>query len=152
MVIFSHLNSTENELKWNVSAKKCLDLMGIGGGSNDSLVLFCVQCCMCRKRLSSPRCRSELIDSAWVVIVPGQKCIKNDSLLPITAIKRMSDIFHQESFAEINKEGNKLRTYAKIKLEKGYENYLSIMANVEKCTAVTKIRLSNHDLMIEGRH
>ena len=32
---------------------------------------------MCRKRLSSPRCRSELIDSAWVVIVPGQKCIKN---------------------------------------------------------------------------
>ena len=32
---------------------------------------------MCRKRLSSPRCRSELIDSAWVVIVPGQKCIKH---------------------------------------------------------------------------
>ena len=31
---------------------------------------------MWRKRLSSPRCRSELIDSAWVVIVPGQKCIK----------------------------------------------------------------------------
>ena len=31
---------------------------------------------MCRKRLSSPRCRSELIDSAWVVTVPGQKCIK----------------------------------------------------------------------------
>ena len=25
----------------------------------------------------SPRCRSELIDSAWVIIiVPGQKCIK----------------------------------------------------------------------------
>ena len=102
--------TTENELKWNVSVKKCLDLMGIGGGTNDSL-------------------------------------------LPITAIKRMSDIFHQESFAEINKEGNKLRTYAKIKLEKGYENYLSIMANVEKRTAVTKIHLSNHDLMIEkGRH
>ena len=31
---------------------------------------------MCRKCPSSPRCRSELIDSAWVVIVPGQKCIK----------------------------------------------------------------------------
>ena len=27
--------------------------------------------------MSSPRCRSELSDSAWVVIVPGQKCIKN---------------------------------------------------------------------------
>ena len=28
------------------------------------------------KRLSSPHCRSELIDSALVVIVPGQKCEK----------------------------------------------------------------------------
>ena len=43
---------------------------------NGELVLFCVHCCMCRNRLSSPRCRSELIDSAWVVTVPGQKCIK----------------------------------------------------------------------------
>ena len=48
----------------------------VRGYFNGSLVLFCVQCCVCRKRLSSPRCRSELIDSAWVVIVPGQKCIK----------------------------------------------------------------------------
>ena len=45
------------------------------------MVLFCVQCCVCRKLLSSPRCRSELIDSAWAVNVPGQKCIKkNDSV------------------------------------------------------------------------
>ena len=28
----------------------------------------------CRKCLSSSRCISELIDSAWVAIVPGQKC------------------------------------------------------------------------------
>ena len=33
-----------------------------------------------RKRLSSPRCRSELIDSAWVVIFPGHKCIKTCTL------------------------------------------------------------------------
>ena len=37
---------------------------------------------MCRKRLSSPRCRSELIDSVWVVIVPGQKCIKEKLKFP----------------------------------------------------------------------
>ena len=67
----------------------------------------------------------------------------NVNLLQIIAMKRMSDIFHQESFTEINKEGNKLRTYAKIKLEKGYENYLSIMTNVDKRTALSKIRLSN---------
>ena len=40
---------------------------------NGLLVLFCVQCCVCRKSLSSPRYRSELVDSAWVAIVPGQK-------------------------------------------------------------------------------
>ena len=34
---------------------------------------------MCHKCLSSPCCRSELIDSAWVVIVPGQKCIKKQT-------------------------------------------------------------------------
>ena len=44
--------------------------------------LFCVQCCVCRRRLSSPRCRSELIDSAWVVIVPWTKMhkIKNKKI------------------------------------------------------------------------
>ena len=31
---------------------------------------------MCRRRLSSPCCRSELIDSALVVIDPGQKYVK----------------------------------------------------------------------------
>ena len=36
---------------------------------------------MCRKRLSSPGCRSELIDSAWVVIVSGQKMHKNKFLI-----------------------------------------------------------------------
>ena len=30
---------------------------------------------VCRKRMSSPRCRSELIDSAWVVIVLNLKLI-----------------------------------------------------------------------------
>ena len=35
---------------------------------------------VCRKRLSNPRCRSELIDSAWVVFVSGQKSIKKITL------------------------------------------------------------------------
>ena len=57
------------------------------------MVLFCVQCCVCRKRLSSPRCRSELIDSAWVVIVPGQKGIKNDTKTNL-GTKITGDIWH----------------------------------------------------------
>ena len=35
---------------------------------------------VCRKRLSSPRCRPELIDSAWVVIDPGRKYIKKKKI------------------------------------------------------------------------
>ena len=77
----------------------------------------------------------------------------NDNSLHLTDMRRMTDIFLQEAFAGINMQGSKLRTYAKIKLEQGYESYLSLMKNIEKRTAVTKIRLSNHDLMIErGRH
>ena len=30
---------------------------------------------VCRRRLSSPRCRSELIDSAWVGIQPGSNTL-----------------------------------------------------------------------------
>ena len=70
-----------------------------------------------------------------------------------TAIKRMTDIFHQEAFAEINRDESKLRTYAKIKTEIGIEKYLFCIPNVETRIAVSRIRLSNHDLMIEkGRH
>ena len=47
---------------------------------NGYLVLFCVQCCVCRKRQSSPSCRSVLIESAWVVIVPGQKMHKKNKI------------------------------------------------------------------------
>ena len=47
------------------------------------MVLFCVQCCVCRKCLSSPSCRSELIDSTWVVIFPGYKCINKKKHCPV---------------------------------------------------------------------
>jgi len=65
----------------------------------------------------------------------------------------LKDIFHQNSFAEINSENSKLRTYAKLKTEAGMEKYLDSIKNIKNRTALTKIRLSNHDLMIEkGRH
>ena len=110
ILIWSHLNSLENNLKWTSSVSDCLNQMGIGGGNRDV-------------RIHKP------------------------------AMKRLSDIFHQEAFAAINRDGSKLRTYAKIKLEPGLENYLSSIQNVEKRISLSKIRLSNHDLMIEeGRH
>ena len=67
--------------------------------------------------------------------------------------RRMQDIFHQESFVEIGKESSKLRTYRRIKTEIGREEYLANISNLNERTAISKIRLSNHTLMIEkGRH
>ena len=65
----------------------------------------------------------------------------------------MSDIFHQEAFSDIRRENSKLRTYSMFKTCPGYEQYLTVIQNIEIRTALTKLRLSNHQLMIEkGRH
>ena len=69
------------------------------------------------------------------------------------AFERLKDIFHQNCFEEINSDRSKLRTYAKLKLETGMEDYIGSIKNINDRTALAKIRLSNHDLMIEkGRH
>ena len=73
----------------------------------------------------------------------------------VEVFQRLSDIFHQESFAEINKESSKLRTYSLIKTKIGLESYLTdnIKLNTQDTILLTKFRISNHDLMIEkGRH
>ena len=69
------------------------------------------------------------------------------------AFEKLKEKFYQESFEEIGSEHSKLRTYAKLKTEIGMEKYLNSVENVWDRTALTKIRLSNHTLMIEkGRH
>ena len=66
---------------------------------------------------------------------------------------RSVDIFHQNSFSEINKEHSKLRTYKLVKSKIGREPYLDHIKNIQDRIAFTKFRLSNHNLMIEkGRH
>ena len=67
------------------------------------------------------------------------------------AMQRMTDIFHQNAFAKINRNNSKLRTYAKIKKEPGLESYLSTVTNVDKRNHLSKVRLSNHGLNIEKR-
>ena len=65
----------------------------------------------------------------------------------------MQDIFHQASFVEIGKESSKLRTYGRTKTEIGREEYRANISNLNERTAISKIRRSNHTLMIEkGRH
>ena len=51
------------------------------------------------------------------------------------------------------KEQSKLRTYAFLKTEIGFEKYLIEIKNPALRTEITKFRLSNHSLMIEtGRY
>ena len=65
----------------------------------------------------------------------------------------MSDIFHQNAFAQIGKETSKLRTYSQLKISIGLEKYLLTHKYTGDRIQLTTIRLSNHPLMIEkGRH
>ena len=69
------------------------------------------------------------------------------------AFQRKVDIFHQNAFAELKEESSKLRTYGIIKQNQGIEKYLLADIKPDHRLAMTKLRLSNHDLMIEkGRH
>ena len=65
-----------------------------------------------------------------------------------TYIRRKLDIFYQNAFSQLGDPSSKLRTYGKIKTESGFEGYLNHIP-VKDRTAFTKLRLSNHQLMIE---
>ena len=65
---------------------------------------------------------------------------------------REKDIFQQSAFANIQNM-SKLKTYVLLKNNMNIEKYLITIKNVSQRTALTKLRLSNHFLMIEkGRH
>lgn len=71
----------------------------------------------------------------------------------INIFQRLRDIFHQNAFAEINRPNSKLRTYKHLKTDIGTEKYLHLISCPENRVAMSKFRLSNHNLMIEkGRH
>ena len=66
---------------------------------------------------------------------------------------KTKDIFHQEAFAQVADPKSKLRTYGLIKENIGREDYLNQIRNTKHRQMLTKLRLSNHKLMIEkGRH
>ena len=61
----------------------------------------------------------------------------------------LSDGFYQNAFENIGGEQSKLRTYALFKTNIGFEKYLIKIRNPIIRTQITKLRLSNHNLMIE---
>ena len=78
---------------------------------------------------------------------------KNDEGICKHLLQRLSDVFYQEAYQDINRVSSKLRTYKEIKTSLGRELYLTDPMCVKERIAFTKLRLSNHTLMIEvGRH
>ena len=71
----------------------------------------------------------------------------------LKAFQRLKDIYHQTTFERIKSGDSRLRTYGLFKTTPGFENYLDEIPCIKERTALTKLRLSNHKLMIEkGRH
>ena len=93
------------------------------------------------------------IENTLSVIGMREQFMVRDEDSHLKALQRMTDIFNQEALSDIQREESKLRTYSLFKTSLGYEQYLSKIRNIEERTAFTKLRLSNHSLMIEkGRH
>ena len=82
-----------------------------------------------------------------------QSFLTNEDISHLKVFQRLCDNFHQNAFSEINKEDSKLRTFKLVKTTIGLEKYLIQVKNVTHRISLTKLRLSNHPLMIEkGRH
>ena len=78
---------------------------------------------------------------------------KQDPNCHVKFFQRLKDIFYQETFAEIKEPNSKLRTYKHLKTEIGFEGYLNVIPCEKERVALSKFRLSNHQLMIEtGRY
>ena len=96
---------------------------------------------------------STRIENTLSSIGMREQFLMEDKDAPSKAFQRMKDVFHQHSFSDIQREDSKLRTYSLFKTIPGYEQYLTDIRTIEVRTALTKLRLSSHKLMIEkGRH
>ena len=101
----------------------------------------------CEFNLPWPLMAKNKLDS---VDIAPESDIQN---IHVVTFKNLTENFYQESFEKIYSEHSKLRTYSKLKTERGMEEYLNSVKNIGDRTALTKLRLSNHTLMIErGRH
>ena len=73
--------------------------------------------------------------------------------LHATIFERLFDQFHQNTFEAIMGENSQLKTYSVLKTEIGSETYLTDIKNIKHRCAMTKLRLSDHPVLIEsGRH
>lgn len=74
---------------------------------------------------------------------------QGDITIPFSLIKqRILDLYKQTWYAEIN-NSNRLLMYSRFKHELDFENYLDFIPEKKYKIALTKFRLSSHDLAIE---
>ena len=74
---------------------------------------------------------------------------QGDITIPFSLIKqRILDLYKQTWYAEIN-NSNRLLMYSRFKHELDFENYLDFISEKKYKIALTKFRLSSHDLAIE---
>ena len=100
--------------------------------------------------LKSNGMRQSFLTSNTVNDVKGNKKQKPIGNL---IFQRISDQFHQNAFKTIRVEGSKLKTYSTLKNRIGIDTYLTDIQNIKYRSAITKLRLSNHPLLIEtSRH
>ena len=91
------------------------------------------------------------IKQKLTVIGMREQFLANDKNSHLKAFQRTINIFHQEAFSDIQRSDSKLRTYSLLKVQLGFENYLNDIKSIKERTALTKLRLSNHSLMIKKR-
>ena len=96
---------------------------------------------------------TENIETLLSEIGLRQSFISRDPDSHMKAFQRLQDIFHQTTLEKIKNGDSRLRTYALFKTSPGFEKYLYEIPSLKERTALTKLRISNHKLMIEkGRH
>ena len=61
-----------------------------------------------------------------------------DTSSHLKILQRLKDIFHQNSFSQINKENGKLRTYRHLKSDIGFEEYFDLIPNESDRVMLTK--------------
>ena len=118
--------------------------MRIAKGENCSEILKEAYAFAVEENLSWPQNVNSIVSQIGL----RQSFIDIDIDLHLQSFQRLSDIFHQQAFEDMKRVDSKLRTYCKLKLEPGFEKYLDEIP-VKERTALTKLRLSNHLLMIE---
>ena len=82
-----------------------------------------------------------------VIIYVRHMQLISSYLMLLNLCSQQMDTFYPEAFGVINRDGSKL--FAKLKTDIGMAKYLTHSRDIDSRIALGKIRLSNHDLMIE---